>query len=662
MEINILLLLLLIHYTSFYLFRGKSGVLACGILGWSGRDPKKFNKQKFDILGLFNNSRGGDSCGVSTDGEIFYGTGTNKTYDDFIINKNYDFPMRIPVVIGHCRKASVGAISEVNAHPFGFGELNEGFEFVGCHNGTLSNHEELGRKYDVETSVYGAHNTFVRSKVDSEILLEILYKTKDTAVLEEYIGGAALLFQNLNEPNVLFAFHGASKREVGDKLETLYEERPLYYYQESKDSVYISSIEEALIFIGGVKDKTVFEFRHNVLYKIKDGLVDCTFDGRKPTAYRVDRKGAGQKKPYGAGFSMGGKAAGIERNSHASHQTKKGRRKERSKSRRFKQIANVNNIYDETVIEGDFKSAIYYNKLRYWRNGHLIDGVFTYIKGYGLYKIGDQPADANNKLYQLMGEYFSLEDGMFIDQGLLESRLALDDTLFIPFPYSTKEPPVFFFYTGIMLETIQDFVALQGNFGKNFSFEDLSQMSKYPICRMKKNRPDNNRQEIIYNAQAYTNNFIPLQCNNCYNIENGNLQSIDRLEEEIVKEAEICCSFEVPSTGEVIQLPMKFEPPIMGPNSLINAYSPIDKPTIEFLDEDPPIEDIFRKKDEDDKVMGIIEKHIMPLYLMMQTANENLKNEEDESIQEIVDLNKDYLLSVDCIVESKTKENEGENS
>lgn len=658
MEIKILLLLLSIHYIAFYLFRCKSGVLACGIFGWSGRDTKKFNKHKFDILGLFNNSRGGDSCGVSTDGEIYYGTGVHKNYDEFVINKDYSLPVNVPVVIGHARKASIGGISEVNAHPFGFGDLGEGHEFIGCHNGTLSNHDELGKKYDVETSVYSDRNMFIRSKGDSEILLEILYRTKDTAVLEEYIGGAALLFQNLNEPNVMYAFHGASKKEVGDRLETLYEERPLYYYQESKDSVYISSMEEALVFIGGVKDKNVFEFKHNVLYKIKDGVVDCVFDGKKPTAFRVDRKGAGQKKPYGgAGFSMGGKAAGIDnRSSH----TKKGKRKERSKSRRFKQIANVNNIYDETVIEGDFKSAIYYNKLRYWRNGHLIDGVYTYIKGYGLYKIGDKAADANNKLYQLMGEYFSIEDGMFIDGSLVEKRLALDDTLFVPFEYTTKEPPVFFFYNGIMLETVQDFIVLQGNYGANFSFEHLSQMSKYPICRMRKNRADDKHQGIIYNGQPHTNNFIPLQCNNCYNIENGNLISIDRLEEEIVKEAEICCAFKVPSSGEVIQLPMQFEPPIMGPNSsLTNAYHN-DKPTIEFLDEDPPVDTYT--KENDGKVLEIINKHVMPLYTMMQTVNEDLKNEDDEAIQDIIDLNKDYLISVDCIVESKSKENERENS
>ena len=33
----------------------------CGIWAYSG---KNFNKYKFNILGIFNDSRGGDSCGL----------------------------------------------------------------------------------------------------------------------------------------------------------------------------------------------------------------------------------------------------------------------------------------------------------------------------------------------------------------------------------------------------------------------------------------------------------------------------------------------------------------------------------------------------------------------------------------------------------------------
>lgn len=620
----------------------------CGIIGWSGSNPKKFNKQKFDILGLFNNSRGGDSCGVSTDGEIYYGTFLNKTYDEFIINKGYLVPQEVPAVIGHMRKASVGGVSEVNAHPFGFGSYKEGFEFVGCHNGTLTNYDELGKKYGVETSVWNERNVFERNKVDSEILLEILYKTRDTSVLEEYIGGAALLFQDLRTPNKIFAFHGASKKEVGDKSETLYEERPLYYYQESKDSVYISSMIEALQFIGGVKDETIHEFRHNQLYEIDNGNVS------KATLHKVDRTGAGQRKSYGAGFTTGGRvtASTIEDNIR-SHRSRGGRKKERSKTRRLKKLENVSNIYDETVIEGDFLSAIYYNKLRYWRNGHLINGVYTYIKDFGFYKIGDVAADSNNKLYRYMGEYFSLKDCDWVKTVDIDAKLKTDDTMFVPFEYGTKEPPIFFFHEGIMLETIHDFVALS-SVAKKFSFEDLSQMSRYPICRIGNHKYPDARQGITYNNQNYTNNFIPLQSKNCYNIENGNLLSIDRYEDDIIEEAKNCCAFEgIHPKTEVIQLPIDFKPEKV--NIDLNSIKGFeDKPIVEFLDEDPPI-DTFEEEEDNEKVLDIVNTHIMPIYEQMQVCNENLKNEENEIIQEIVDLQKEYLISIDCIIESKEK-------
>jgi glucosamine 6-phosphate synthetase-like amidotransferase/phosphosugar isomerase protein len=106
----------------------------CGIFAWSGSKPELFNKSKFDILGIYNDSRGGDSCGVSTDGEIYYGVTTNcKKYSQFLFEKNYLLPNKFPTVIGHTRKSSVGSVNTENAHPFGFGvnNLNDSYEFVG---------------------------------------------------------------------------------------------------------------------------------------------------------------------------------------------------------------------------------------------------------------------------------------------------------------------------------------------------------------------------------------------------------------------------------------------------------------------------------------------------------------------------------------------------
>ena len=86
MEIKIILILLFVHYLQLYIVKPKHNKLYCGIFAWSGKDPKKFNKDKFDKLGIFNIERGKDSCGISFDGEVYYGINTEKLYSNFIVN------------------------------------------------------------------------------------------------------------------------------------------------------------------------------------------------------------------------------------------------------------------------------------------------------------------------------------------------------------------------------------------------------------------------------------------------------------------------------------------------------------------------------------------------------------------------------------------------
>jgi glucosamine 6-phosphate synthetase-like amidotransferase/phosphosugar isomerase protein len=59
----------------------------------------------------------GDSCGVTTDGEIYHGSLTTKNYGDFIVNTGYERPNKFPVVFGHTRKSSSGGINANNIHP-----------------------------------------------------------------------------------------------------------------------------------------------------------------------------------------------------------------------------------------------------------------------------------------------------------------------------------------------------------------------------------------------------------------------------------------------------------------------------------------------------------------------------------------------------------------
>ena len=124
--IQTILILLLIHYIGLFIFKPKHNTLNCGLFGWSGKDTRKFNKDKFDKLGMLNVERGKSSCGISFDGDIQIGTDSTKFYYDFIVDREIK-PKRFPVVIGHTRQASNGTVNVYNAHPFGFGDNENDF-------------------------------------------------------------------------------------------------------------------------------------------------------------------------------------------------------------------------------------------------------------------------------------------------------------------------------------------------------------------------------------------------------------------------------------------------------------------------------------------------------------------------------------------------------
>ena len=121
----------------------------CGIFGHAGDSPKKVNIDKLNMLGVLNEVRGVDSCGLTMDGGILKGIDWLAKYRNFISFYDISSPRIVPTVIGHTRKSTVGVNSMANAHPFGFGSLKlksfkeEGFKFVGVHNGTLLNHTEF---------------------------------------------------------------------------------------------------------------------------------------------------------------------------------------------------------------------------------------------------------------------------------------------------------------------------------------------------------------------------------------------------------------------------------------------------------------------------------------------------------------------------------------
>lgn len=493
----------------------------CGIIGWAGKRPKDFNKQKLDILGIQNETRGTDSCGLTIDGDIRIGIDKNKRYRDFIANADYAPPVEVPTVIGHTRKSSSGVINFENAHPFGFGQVGENsYEFVGVHNGTLHNKEELAKEFGVELK------DDTRFKIDSEILLECIYKSGNFKVLSQYEGGAAIVFTNLNEPNVIYCFHGASKKAHDDKSSPIYIERPLFYYKESKNSLYISSIEESL---RGIADKDkdnweddIDEFKTNVVYKITDGDIE------NAELFQVSRAKAFQKKnwlkkphvPTITPSRSGTQAPNVERSARGSAAV--------GKNGNCKTLS-LHNIYNERVNQNTKGGRVYMQNLRYKRNGHFINGCYTWIPNYGFYFLGETVRGAEDAFWRIVNMPFSFEEGIFLDYDKNQTQKEL----YVPFAHVVGEeitqPVIYYFYEGVRIANAIDFNAAveMAKVGRGFDYIALSIAATHPIIDDTYQMRLDSSQKIMYKGELCNEIISPLGADNIYHVVEGNCVKIE---------------------------------------------------------------------------------------------------------------------------------------
>lgn len=526
MEIKIILILLFVHYLQLYIVKPKHNKLYCGIFAWAGKDVSKFSKSKFDILGIYNIDRGRDSCGVAVDGVSHKGINLNKLYTDFIKNHSL-YPKKFPTVIGHTRQASAGNIVNLdNVHPFTFGITNDVASFVGCHNGTLYNEDELAKKYNVDTVTYKMNTSpsnpeitweTRRNKIDSEILLEIIYTSKNFKVLSDYIGAAALVFTNTNEPNVLYVFKGASKFYSYSQNAQELEERPLFYYKESKNSLYISSLQEPLEIIGGVANSNLFSFKQNCLYKITNG------DIKEAEMSLISRANASQKDSY----SDYGRGWVDSRSSSY--------KKPENEIKKITQpISNKNlNIHCEALLrnQSEYKDRVYFNKLRFSSNGHTITGIYSWIKNYGYYKVDeDSIEDAKEVIKSLVGKVF-IKNEFIIDAENLDLTNDIVQK-FIPFKtLANVDNNLHYFINGVKIITGFDYKMTYDRYyhsniktGIPISHTILSEIATHPVISL---QPILNKdyQGVLFRSKLVKEqySFFILGAEKIYTIENGNL-------------------------------------------------------------------------------------------------------------------------------------------
>ena len=148
--LNFIIITMLISVIYNYLFRRKVTNLNCGIFAFVGISSDKFSPVLFNILGVYNDNRGGDSCGVYFNKGTILGIKTEAKYEALVKSKKLHTTIKLgkyPVAIGHCRKASVGAVSEKNIQPVTVRDESKDNKllYVHSHNGTITNHKDLAK-------------------------------------------------------------------------------------------------------------------------------------------------------------------------------------------------------------------------------------------------------------------------------------------------------------------------------------------------------------------------------------------------------------------------------------------------------------------------------------------------------------------------------------
>lgn len=253
----------------------------CGIWSIINQGPEQFDYQSFCTLGIANDRRGGDSCGIFIDGKVEYGITTKAKFEDFFWSSELLNTIETATIaLGHDRKASVGGVSLDKAHPIIIKEKVEGtdeevIKFVLVHNGTIHNYEDLAKKYIPDVDI--------KNMSDSQVIARLLYYA-GFDWLAEYNGGAAFIAVDYRgeEPEVLL-WRGESKKYSTDK--EMEEERPLYCNLENNRLV-VSSIPSYLHVVDGN------------CYMVPANKVLIYKEGKLFIVQEIDRSKAQQNKTY----------------------------------------------------------------------------------------------------------------------------------------------------------------------------------------------------------------------------------------------------------------------------------------------------------------------------------------------------------------------------
>ena len=312
----------------------------CNLAGYNGRSKANVNVIK--LLAVFGTTRGTDGFGAWIGTKLYKFGGYNNEGNAFNIMHGrkiiFDKNSTANTILLHNRAKSVGYVNKDNAHPYDYDYI-DGHRLIFAHNGTIKNIEELCEKYKIKSKI---------GMTDSYYLGQIIYEN-GFDVLKEYYGFAAITVLNVNT-DTLYLWKGFSQCESS----TATEERPLHVFN-GKNFIYYNSEEIGLVTALNTENH-ITSMPNNTLLAYKDGVLvgsevyDRSEIKFKPVNYH---NGYGHTSSYPS-------------------TTPKAAAQDYYKIEKCPQNAKGNNIY---CWQG-----------KYWKNGHILEGIFSVFTNGYLYK------------------------------------------------------------------------------------------------------------------------------------------------------------------------------------------------------------------------------------------------------------------------------------
>lgn len=331
----------------------------CGLFGYVSKDNKwdELNRWKFQMLGVANDDRGGDGCGIAFDGTVIKGA-VPKKFDDFWRGDNVPHELSTSAIIGHDRKASVGAQTFENTQPICFESMNT----ILAHNGTIYNFKEMHASHKVKDHF----DNDIVGMSDSQVMCMLIEKS-GWQVLNEYEGSMAFLMMKVDEPGVIYAYHGKSKFRKTAMVDS--EERPLYYASEDGDT-WMCSTKSPLERIIVNRDY-IHELPFNKVFR---------FDGDKMTeVYSVNRDKAFQYEDFTPVVSKPNSHYTKEwdQNDDAYYYNRENRKEAQQSALPFKPAKTKTIAQDK--FYGTTADCIYYEQGYFKANSEKLDGLVSIL-------------------------------------------------------------------------------------------------------------------------------------------------------------------------------------------------------------------------------------------------------------------------------------------